>query len=243
MKYFKENILSDIKQQSSYVAKANCSQLLIDCLKDQINSLPNEIQFLGDELKVKNHPLESSHPKKIDSSQQIGQHTEKISDEKRYCSININGNNNITIKQLTQNYNVEIPFESRNNNNIAKDKAREERAISTNTAEINKDMCDIQNNIVVDYIKNDDKKVNSNQLYHNFSKGTRQGNDSQFNACTKNSSNKGNTQQQQEKISRPRKSAFILGDSMIKKSKWLRPFVTAKTDDMYDHIKPTQGDF
>ena len=55
----------------------------------------------------------------------------------------------------------------------------------------------------------------------------------------------------------PKKSAFIVGDSMIKKidgylltssinHKYIvkvRPFVTAKTDDMYDHIKPTQRNF
>ena len=88
-----------------------------------------------------------------------------------------------------------------------------------------------------------------------MSKDARQRNDSQFNACTKNASNNGNTQQQQEKISRPpRKSAFIVGDSMIKKIdgylltssinyKYIvkvRPFVTAKTNDMHDHMKPTQ---
>ena len=38
MKYLKENILSDIKKQFFDVAKAkDCSQLLIDSLKDQIN--------------------------------------------------------------------------------------------------------------------------------------------------------------------------------------------------------------
>ena len=60
------------------------------------------------------------------------------------------------------------------------------------------------------------------------------------------------------KISRPlRKSAFIAGDSMIKKSdgyllissikyKYIvkvRPFVTAKTHDMYNHMKPMQWNF
>ena len=89
-------------------------------------------------------------------------------------------------------------------------------------------------------------------------KDTRQKNDSQFNTCTKNGSNSGDTQQQQENVLRPpKKSAFIVGDSMIKKidgylltssinHKYIvkvRPFVTAKTDDMYDHIKPTQRNF
>ena len=59
MKHLKENIMSDIKYQFSDVAKAkDCSQLLIDSLKDQINSLQNEIRFLREELKVKNHLLE-----------------------------------------------------------------------------------------------------------------------------------------------------------------------------------------
>ena len=58
MKYLKENTLSDIKHQFSEVAKAkDCSQLLIDSLKDQINLLQNEIRFLREELKVKNNLL------------------------------------------------------------------------------------------------------------------------------------------------------------------------------------------
>ena len=47
MKYLKENILSGIKQKFYDVAIAkDCSQLLIDSLKDPINSLQSEIQFL-----------------------------------------------------------------------------------------------------------------------------------------------------------------------------------------------------
>ena len=83
-----------------------------------------------------------------------------------------------------------------------------------------------------------------------MSKDTRQRNDSQSNTCTRNASNNGDTQQQQENILRPpKKSAFIAGDSMIRKindylltssinNKYIvkvRPFVTAKADDKYDH--------
>ena len=57
-------------------------------------------------------------------------------------------------------------------------------------------MCDTQNNIVVDHIKNDAKKVNGNRLYNDLPKDPRERNDSQFNACTKNASNNGDTQQQ-----------------------------------------------
>ena len=70
--------------------------------------------------------------------------------------------------------------------------------------------------------------------------------------CTKNASDNRDTQQQEKNLQPPKKSMFIARDSMIK-NRWLfissinhkyivkvRPFVTAKIDDMYDHIKPTQ---
>ena len=78
-----------------------------------------------------------------------------------------------------------------------------------------------------------------------MSEAVRERKDSQFYACTKNASNNGDTQQQQGIISRPpRKSAFIVGDSMRKKidgyiltssvnHKYIvkvRPCVTVKTD-------------
>ena len=236
-------------------------------MKDQINSLQNEIQFLREKLKVKNHPLELTITfKKIDSIttypsiQQIGHHTQNISDEKRCCSININGSNNsITIKPLPQKDSVEISLEGIYNNDIAKNNAREEKPVATNATEINKDICDTtQNNIVVDHIKNDTKNVNGKQLYHNLSKHTRERNDSHFNVCIKNSSKKWRYSIATRKNSRPpRKSAFIVGDSVLKKTdgylltssinhKYMvkvRPFVTAKTDDMHDHMKPAQRNF
>ena len=113
--------------------------------------------------------------------------------KKKCCPININGNNNITIKPLTQKDSVEISVESITNNDITRNNAREEGVIATSTIEINKDICDTQNNIALDHIKNDAKKVNGNQLYHNLSKDTRQRNDRQSNACSKNASNNGDT--------------------------------------------------
>ena len=209
--------MSDIKQQFSDVAKAkDCSQLLTDSLKDQ-----NEIQFTREELNVKTHLLELTiTSKKIDSSttysssQQIDSKTQKISDEKKCCLININGSNNITIKPSTQKDSVEISVESKNNSDLTKYNPREERAIATNATE---DICDTQNNIDVNHIKND-AKTPGNQLYHNLPKDARQGNNSQSNMCTKNASNNGGTQHQQENVLHPpKKPAFIVGDIMIKK--------------------------
>ena len=119
--------MSDIKHQFSSVAKANVySQLLTDSLKDQMNSLQNEIRFIRQELKVKNHLLELTiTSKKVDSSttypssQQIDSQTQKISDEKKCGLISNNSNNNITIKPLIQKDSVEISVESKNNSDIA----------------------------------------------------------------------------------------------------------------------------
>ena len=144
-----------------------------------------------------------------------------FSEKKRCCSVSINANNNITMKPVTEKYSIEISVESINNNGIAKSNAREERAIATSTLKLIK-TCDIRNNNVVDHTKNDVRKVNGNQLYHNLLKNTKQRTISQFNACTNNASNNGDTQQKQKRVSRtPRKSAFIVGDSMIKKYRWL----------------------
>ena len=99
--------------------------------------------------------------------------TQKFSDEKKCCLINIDGNNNITIKQLTQKDSVEISVESKNDS-------------------------DMTTNLIPD-----------NQLYHNLPKETRQRNISQFNTCTKNGRNSGDTQQQQEKVLRPPKKSSL----------------------------------
>ena len=159
------------------------------------------------------------------------------------------------IKPLTQKDSVEISVESRNNTHIAKNNADEERAIATNATE---DICDTQNNIDVNDIKNDAKKPD-NQLYHNLSKDTRQRNNSQFNTGIKNWRNSGKTQQQQkvlrftssQKICVHRRrqydkkiDGFLLTSSINHKHIIkMRLFVTAKTDGMYDHIKPTQINF
>ena len=52
------------------------------------------------------------------------------------------------IKPLTQKASVEISLEFINNYGITKNNTRGERAIATNTTEINKDICDTKNNII-----------------------------------------------------------------------------------------------
>ena len=52
-----------------------------------------------------------------------------------------------------EKYSTEISLKSINNSEITKNNTREEKAIATNATQINKDICDTQNNIVVDHIK------------------------------------------------------------------------------------------
>ena len=47
--------------------------------------------------------------------------------KKKCCLINVNGSNNITIKPLTQKDSVQVSLESKNNSDITKNNAREER--------------------------------------------------------------------------------------------------------------------
>ena len=95
-----------------------------------------------------------------------------------------------------------------------RERERRERAIATTAT---KDICDTRSNIDVNHMKNNAKKP-GNQLYYYLSKDTRERSNSQSNTCTKNASINGDTQQQQENVLRPpKKSAFIVGDSMIKK--------------------------
>ena len=51
----------------------------------------------------------------------------KFLTKKKCCLINVNGSNNITIKPLTQKDSVEVSLESKNNSDITKNNAREER--------------------------------------------------------------------------------------------------------------------
>ena len=96
-----------------------------------------------------------------------------------------------------------------------RERERRERAIATTAT---KDICDTRSNIDVNHMKNNAKKP-GNQLYYYLSKDTRERSNSQSNnTCTKNASINGDTQQQQENVLRPpKKSAFIVGDSMIKR--------------------------
>ena len=153
-----------------------------------------------------------------------------------------------------EKYSVEISLKSINNSDITKNNTREEKAIATNATEINKDICDTQNNIVVDHIKmmqrmfmvtkftiicrkTEDKETIASLrrvpkmivimeiLYSNKKK---------FHVLLKNLRSSS-----EKKIDGYLVTSYVHHKYIVK----VIGFVNAKTDDIYDHIKLTQRNF
>ena len=125
------------------------------------------------------------------------------------------------------------------------------------TKKINND--NINNNSMANNINSTGGNENNNKNNSNNNKGncidSNEGNSNSNN--NNNSSSKENNINSSNINSKTRKTAFIIGDSMVKKidgylltssinHKYIvkvRPFLSAKTIDMADYIKPTQRDF
>ena len=135
-------------------------------------------------------------------------------------------------------------------NDIAKNNSREERAIATNNTEINKDMRDTQNNIVVDHIK----WIQAKLMVTNFTIICQKTQDEETIASLILAPKMqvimeilmGNKKtcvhrrrQYDKKIDDCLLTSFVNYIYIVK----VGPFVTTKTDDTYDHMKPTQRNF
>ena len=110
-------------------------------------------------------------------------------------------------------------------------------------------------------IKNNSKENNINSNGSDNSTNNKQKQASNEDNSSSNNNNNGSSKENNIKSSnvnsKTRKAAFIIGDSMVKKiDEYLltssinhryivkvRPFLSAKTVDMVDYIKPTQRDF
>ena len=110
-------------------------------------------------------------------------------------------------------------------------------------------------------IKNNSKENNINSNGSDNSTNNKQKQASNEDNSSSNNNNNGSSKENNIKSSnvnsKTRKTAFIIGDSMVKKiDEYLltssinhrsivkvRPFLSAKTVDMVDYIKPTQRDF
>ena len=186
--------------------------------------------------------------------------TTNINKNNKKNSINkINNNNNYNHKNISKNY----ISEKINNDNIINSMINN---ISSNSGNENKNKINSNNNEGNCINSNGNssnnnnnnnsssKEININSSNINSKINTNNiNNNSKGNNINSNGGNNTNTNKQKQ----TRETAFIIGDSLVKKidgclltssvnHKYIvtvRPFLSAKTIDMLDYIKPTKKDF
>ena len=270
---------AEMKQQISQELEAHYNTSLVKNLKEQIDILQSEVYFLREQLREKNNlfkiliksKISDSECHNVDANNQNDKIPESVPSELRYTTTNINknnkknsinkinNNNNYNHKNiskndisekinndninnsLTNNINSNSGNENNNKNNSNNNK---ENCINSNgsnsNSNNNNNSSSKENNI---NSSNINSKINTNNINNN----------SKENTINSNVGDNTNTNKQKQ----TRKTAFIIGDSIVKKidgyllkssvnHKYIvkvRPFLSAKTIDMLDYIKPTKRDF
>ena len=229
---------AEMKQQISQELEAHYNTILVKSLKEQIDILQSEVYFLREELREKNNlfkilmksKISDNKYHNIDANNQNDKIPESAPSELNYTTTNINKNNKENnINKINNNNNY-------NHKNISKNDIDEK----INNDNINNSMA---NNINFNSGNENNNKNNSNNNKENCinsNGGNRNGNNnnssskennvnssninSKINIINSNNdSNKDNinsngdgnitTNKQKEN----RKTAFIIGDSMVKK--------------------------
>ena len=265
-----------MKRQITQQLDLHCTTDLVKSLYEQIDIIKSGVYFLREELREKNILLKiivtSKFPEAVDGFIQEKKQLKALiaTKEKECCIIDTDGkNDNININNVNRseemkinckinenknnNYNnldiekiisndIDSKYDSNiNDNNI--DNKYEKHTISRNGCCQNTNIINIDNNTKEVNINSNDGSENIiiNNI-NNDSKGN------SINSSTTNSENK--------KTKKKKKSAFIIGDSMIKKigayllvssvnHRYIvkvRSFLSAKTADMFDYTKSTQRD-
>ena len=217
----------------------------------------------------------------IDPNNQNDKILESAPSELRHTTTNKNNHKNISKNEtdekinndninnsMTNNVNFNSGNENNNKNNDNKNKgncidSNESNSNSNNnnnssSKENNMNSSNIDSKI---NIKNNSKENNINSNGSDNSTNNKQKQASNEDNSSSNNNNNGSSKENNIKSSnvnsKTRKTAFIIGDSMVKKiDEYLltssinhryivkvRPFLSAKTVDMVDYIKPTQRDF
>ena len=172
---------------------------------------------------------------------------------------------------MVNNINFNSGNESNNKNNFNKNKgncvdsnegnSNSNNNNNSNRKENNRNSSNINSKINIKNINNNSKENNINSNGGDNSTNSKQkqasNNNNSISNNNNNSSSKENNINSSNINSKTRKTAFIIGDSMVKKIDGylltssinhryivkVRPFLSAKTIDMVDYIKPTQRDF
>ena len=202
--------------------------------------------------------------------------------ELRHTTTNKNNHKNISKNENDEKINENINnsmanninFDSGNENNKNNGNKNKGNCINSNegnsnsnnnnnssSKENNMSSSNINSKINIKNINNNSKENNMNSNGGDNSTNSKQkqasNNNNSISNNNNNSSSKENNINSSNINSKTRKTAFIIGDSMVKKIDGylltssinhryivkVRPFLSAKTIDMVDYIKPTQRDF
>ena len=220
----------------------------------------------------------------IDTNNQNDKIPESAPSELRHTTTNKNNHKNISKNEtdekinndninnsMANNINFDSGSENNNKNNGNKNKgncinSNEGNSNSNNnnnssSKENNMSSSNINSKINIKNINNNSKENNMNSNGGDNSTNSKQkqasNNTNSISNNNNNSNSKENNISSSNINSKTRKTAFIIGDSMVKKIDGylltssinhryivkVRPFLSAKTTDMVDYIKQTQRDF
>ena len=255
---------AEIKQQISDELEAHYNTSLVKSLKDQIDILQSEVYFLREELREKNNLFKILMKSKISDNKchNIDNH-KNISKNENDKKINENINNSManTINFDSGNENNKNNGNKNKGNYINSNEGNSNNNNNSSSKERNMSSSNINSKINIKNINDNSKENNMNSNGGDNSTNSKQKQASNNTNSISNNNNNGNSKENNISSSninsKTRKTAFIVGDSMVKKIDGylltssinhryivkVRPFLSAKTIDMVDYIKPTQRDF
>ena len=216
----------------------------------------------------------------IDTNNQNDKIPESAPSELRHTTTNKNNHKNISKNENDEKINENINnsmanninFDSASENNKNNGNKNKGNCINSNegnsnnnnnssSKERNMSSSNINSKINIKNINDNSKENNMNSNGGDNSTNSKQKQASNNTNSISNNNNNGNSKENNISSSninsKTRKTAFIIGDSMVKKIDGylltssinyryivkVRPFLSAKTIDMVDYIKPTQRDF
>ena len=269
---------AEMKQQISQELEAR-KKSLVKSLKEQIHILQSEVYFLREELREKNNlfkvlmksKISDNECHNVDTNNQNDKIPESAPSELRHTTTNINknhkknsinkinNNNNDNHKNISKNdISEKINNDNINNsmtsniNSNSGNKNNNKNNSNNNTGNCNNSNGSNSNSNNNNNSSSKENNINSSNINSKINTNNIN-NNSKENNINSNGGDNSNTSKQKQ----TRKTAFIIGDSMVKKidgylltssvnHKYIvkvRPFLSAKTIDMLDYIKPTKRDF
>ena len=215
---------AEIKQQISDELEAHYNTSLVKSLKDQIDILQSEVYFLREELREKNNIFKILMKSKISDNKcyNIDNH-KNISKNENDEKINENINNSManTINFDSGNENNKNNGNKNKGNYINSNEGNSNNNNNSSSKERNMSSSNINSKINIKNINDNSKENNMNSNGGDNSTNSKQKQASNNTNSISNNNNNGNSKENNISSSninsKTRKTAFIVGDSMVKK--------------------------